>query len=180
MGHTESADIIDRYLGFRGEIDKFVAHVSEQYPQDIACSPGCDACCRGGLTIVSLEGVMLGRALGIDAGRIHAIVDQDPLEPEGSCMLLGADHVCRAYEDRPLVCRTHGIPVLYTEAQALALCERNFPDQDPPPEDSVMDGEKMVTFLFLLNMEYCEQLGLSPLSRVAIDRIAGLARPDTL
>ena len=47
---------------------------------------------------------------------------------DNSCAFL-SDHACLIYEHRPMICRTHGLPLIYTNDDnewELSNCELNF------------------------------------------------------
>jgi hypothetical protein len=50
-----------------------------------------------------------------------------PQETDEDCVFL-KDHGCAIYENRPIICRTHGLPLLYMndESWELSTCELNF------------------------------------------------------
>ncbi|WP_129126284.1 YkgJ family cysteine cluster protein [Geomonas oryzae] len=56
-----------------------------------------------------------------------------PDEDETPCVLLGDDGRCLVYENRPMTCRLHGIPLIDTEGEVMhdEWCTMNFTDVDP-------------------------------------------------
>ena len=52
---------------------------------------------------------------GVEAERIRRaasfLLEHDSPHPPGACALLNADGSCRAYAERPYVCRTQGLPL---------------------------------------------------------------------
>ena len=56
-----------------------------------------------------------------------------PEEDETPCVLLGDDGRCLVYENRPMTCRLHGIPLVDTEGELMHddWCTMNFADEDP-------------------------------------------------
>lgn len=56
-----------------------------------------------------------------------------PDEDETPCVLLGADGRCLVYQNRPMTCRLHGIPLLDTEGEVMhdEWCTMNFTEVDP-------------------------------------------------
>lgn len=148
--------------------------VIARYDEHIACKLGCADCCDSGLTLVLVEAVVLGKALGVDPDRVLIQAGQPPLGDSGACALLDADKRCRAYRARPLICRTQGLPLAYPDGPGLSICEQNFQTIDPH-RSTAIDMDNLETALFAANLAYCRELDLHPLSRVAIDRIAQLA-----
>ncbi len=78
-------------------------------------------------------------------------------EDETACPFL-KDHECTIYEHRPLICRTHGLPLLYvnseTEEWELSACELNFTNFNNFNEKNTFPQDKFNSRLFLLNEEF--------------------------
>jgi hypothetical protein len=139
----------------------------------IACRPGCTDCCQGGLTVVVVEAIVIGRALNIAEERILLQAGQPPLHTQGRCTLLGSDELCSIYPARPLICRTHGLPLRYPDTPELSLCEKNF-GTSTPHNSAILEMSNVETALFAANLDYCRRNGLNPMARVALDRLASL------
>jgi len=56
-----------------------------------------------------------------------------PEEDETPCVLVGEDGRCLVYENRPMTCRLHGIPLIDTGGELMHddWCTMNFVDADP-------------------------------------------------
>ena len=56
-----------------------------------------------------------------------------PEEDESPCVLLGDDGRCLVYQNRPMTCRLHGIPLLDVDGELMHddWCTLNFIDEDP-------------------------------------------------
>ncbi|TGU72148.1 YkgJ family cysteine cluster protein [Geomonas terrae] len=56
-----------------------------------------------------------------------------PDEDETPCVLLGVDGRCLVYQNRPMTCRLHGIPLVDTEGEVMhdEWCTMNFTEVDP-------------------------------------------------
>ncbi len=161
------------YFQLRKRVDRHVESVFARCDDQIACKPGCADCCEGGLTLVMVEAVVLGGELGLPPERVHLQAGQPPLRKDGPCALLDEQDRCLAYPARPIICRSHGVPLLYPDAEDPVGCPLNFVGRRPH-SSAVLDMEKLETALFAVNLDYCRRIGLHPLSRVAIDRLAAL------
>ncbi|PWJ22400.1 YkgJ family cysteine cluster protein [Jannaschia seohaensis] len=73
-------------------------------PEGLACASGCAFCCI-------LSGEDGGTITRADAARLHAALpageDAEPWHPDACPALDPATRLCRAYEARPLICRTY-------------------------------------------------------------------------
>jgi Fe-S-cluster containining protein len=165
--------MLHSYHQLRTRIDRFVESVFARYSEQIACRPGCGQCCCGGLTLVMVEAVVLGEALGIEAERVHLQAGQPPLYEDGHCGLLDDENRCMIYKDRPLICRTQGMPLKYPGAE-VSTCDLNFVGLEPL-HSAVFDMDNLEIALFAANLDYCQRMGIHPMSRVAIDRLARLS-----
>ncbi len=112
---TADRDPADRHLDeLWSKVDAFTERVAERYPGALACAPGCSDCCRRELSVTSIE-----------AARIAAVVRDLPPPARDllaarsrsgePCVALEADGRCAIYAARPLVCRSHGVPLRFVE-----------------------------------------------------------------
>jgi len=62
-----------------------------------------------------------------------------PEEDETPCVLVGEDGRCLVYENRPMTCRLHGIPLIDTTGELMHddWCTMNFVDVDPVELDGI-------------------------------------------
>ena len=91
---------------------------------------------------------------------------------EGPCPLLVAGS-CRLYAARPLICRTHGLPLLMTGADGprVDYCPKNFADVASLPAAAIIDLERLNTALVAINQLYlreCQDDGTSANARLSI------------
>ena len=165
--------MLSSYYALQTRIDRFITSVRARYGEQIICRPQCAECCQAGLTLVMVEAVAIGTAFGAEEERIYLQAGQPPLYEEGKCALLGSDDYCRIYKHRPLICRTHGLPLKYPDNDEIVVCPKNFVSQTPH-SSAVLDMANMEASLFAVNLDYCRRAGLNPLARIAIDRLAKL------
>jgi len=166
------------YLAVRDRVDRFYDSVEARYSDQITCRAGCAECCQGGLTVLTIEATAMGRELGIDEERIALQAGQAPLREDGGCAFLDEDERCRAYAQRPLTCRTHGLALTLSAGDVVLSCDKNFVSQKPH-HSSVLDVETMQTTLFAVNLDFCRRAGLNPMARMALDRLFELVDWDS-
>ena len=141
-----------RLQALAAKVDAFFTRVSERYPGDLQCGSGCADCCHAELTVTAVEAGAVRAAVATlgPAARAalvaRAAAAPDPARPR--CVALGDDDRCQIYAGRPLVCRSHGVPVrISTGADArtsraeLVVCPRNFTGRelDRVDADCVLD-----------------------------------------
>ena len=72
------------------------------------------------------------------------------------CPLL-EDHRCLLYAARPIICRTHGLPIIYTEGneRKVDCCPLNLNEGDQPVSGSaIIDLDRLNTLLVAVNALY--------------------------
>ena len=122
-------DPLERYFELRERITKRTQDLSQRYSSHLRCRRGCSFCCEE-ITVLPLEieAVRLwlarndtsppGSCDRSDAGTVRSI-DRSAagLFPATGtatrCALLGGDGACTVYAGRPVICRTHGLPLAY-------------------------------------------------------------------
>lgn len=111
------------YSDFLKKIDSFVEEKTKLFETKIKCKPGCFSCCLADLTITRLE-----------AEAIIEFIEEQKIElpveayHTGLCKNLNEQGQCLIYPVRPLVCRSHGIPLDYKEGagKVRTVCSKNF------------------------------------------------------
>jgi hypothetical protein len=105
-------------------------------PEQFRCAPGCDMCCEAGLGVFGIEADRIRAALS-DLGardpatRARVRAQGLAAHERDRCALL-VDGRCSVYADRPLLCRSHGLPVIGPDAEVRG-CPLNFTTAEPPP-----------------------------------------------
>lgn len=153
---TKSADVLARYLELRGYCDALGRKVGERFGRDWQCRAGCGGCCSLS-TVCGLEAAVLLRA-GVgsrSSGR--------PLAGEEACCLL-KDERCLVYEERPLICRTHGLPLVSGPLTAgeVDCCPLNLPalvGAGVLDRQLILDLDKLTEDLLRLNLALFLVLG---------------------
>lgn len=162
------------YHAFIDRVDQFCHKISSDYASEIACKAGCSRCCLH-ISLFPVEAAVVAEALAelpkemlrLLAGRI----DRAGNEP---CPLLVADQ-CVIYQSRPLICRTHGLPLLVETdgVKRVAFCEDNFHGVAALPGGAVINLETLNTALAALNSRFAAETLLrdDPCARVTIAEI---------
>ncbi|BCR05601.1 hypothetical protein DESUT3_26700 [Desulfuromonas versatilis] len=148
------------YRQLVARVDELCARIVGEFSAQIACRRGCDACCRH-LALFQVEAAALALALeelgGARADHIRARAAA--ASPEGPCPLL-EDGACLLYAARPLICRTHGLPLLSTgeQGQKVDFCPENFRDMSSLPARAVVNLEVLNTALVSVNRLFAATL----------------------
>ncbi len=171
MEKTE--EIIAEYREFLQDVDREAARLSELYSQYMVCRKGCSECCTD-LSLLPLEWYALKEQTGTKKAPC----------PDGGderCALLNSEEACSFYPFRPLICRTHGLPLLYLIEEydpeghrvnsdepewQISWCDLNFTEVDEESMEEIFEPEDV------LNMEEWN-LRLSALNRDFLDTPEG-------
>ncbi len=153
-------DPLDRYLILRQNVDEESARLTALHGEAITCREGCAACCTN-LTVFPVEFFAILREMerdGVDPAGIS-------FDESAPCGFLHKG-LCRIYRYRPIICRTHGLPILYLDDTGGALkwevsfCERNFTGPGPHEftDETVLDIEELNAELYAINREFVASL----------------------
>jgi len=149
-------DPIDRYLALRQRMDEEAARLTALHGDSITCREGCTACCVN-LTVFPVEFHAVLREMERDGVSPSEI----PFDGTAACGFLH-EGLCRIYPYRPIICRTHGLPILFLDDSGGALrwevsfCERNFTGQGKVEftDETVLDIEELNGELRHINHEF--------------------------
>jgi len=125
----------------RRRVDDHFAAAAQRSPRDLTCAAGCAACCHQRIGVFEVEAAVLREALAelaITDPERRARVRRQADDPaaEGRCALL-LDGRCAVYAARPLICRSHGLPIAIESgddpAPRVDHCPLNYQEAPPPP-----------------------------------------------
>lgn len=169
MKHAaQLSTLLDRYHALCQYCDDLFQRTVQTYRTHIQCAKGCAECC------------LLETVVPLEASVIAAYLQSAPAIPEQCCLpdqqqdsyCVFLNHqVCLIYPVRPIICRTHGLPIRYPEHEGIDICPLNFRDgnlsalEDP----FVLDADVITTNLLRLNLAFCL---LTATSETAGERIA--------
>lgn len=128
-------DLAATLVQLRRRVDAHFDAAVARTPDAFRCAAGCSTCCHARFSVFAVEAAPLRAALARLAAEdppLRARVRQQADDPaaQSHCALL-VDGRCAVYAERPLICRSHGLPVT-TEA-AISHCPLNFTAAAPPP-----------------------------------------------
>lgn len=172
--HEDLPGLLANWRAVTARAEHFFDGVLASQRDNMQCGPGCDACCQQDLELLPSEALALLLALeALPPDERDALASRAADGPP-PCALLQADGRCALYGARPLICRTHGLPILYREEesgdQTLSLCHLNFVGQDPPAE-AVLDGTLLTAALTVSDGLLCQELKILSPGRVPISVI---------
>jgi len=146
------------YLSLLRRVDQLCGEITTQFAGQISCRVGCSSCCRH-LALFPVEAANLVKAVRKLPDEIKTILSGRTGWPEmGSCPLL-IDDFCTVYHDRPVICRTHGLPLLtqVDERRAVDCCPENFTGAESLPGRAVINLETLNRTLVAINALFSQE-----------------------
>jgi len=146
--------LLDNYYQMVARVDALCRGIQEMLPGQITCSEGCSSCCTA-ITLFPVEAAALHAALeALPDSHRASIRRHVAAQSEGERCPLLEDHRCLLYDARPIICRTHGLPILYAEGnqRKVDCCPLNLGEAEQPLSGSaVIDLDKLNTLLVAVN-----------------------------
>lgn len=144
--------------------DRFSARLIERYHEEIACRAGCAKCC------------ILKTVFPVEAYNIKKYISQNGLAVKNQtavnndrCLFL-KDDLCLIYPVRPVICRTHGSPILIEGK--IDYCPENFKGISTIESENILDLDKVNSALAVINRGFTENLETTLQSeRISFDEI---------
>jgi len=166
-------DLLQNYHNLVGKIDSLCSGVMNQCADSISCRKGCDSCCRH-FSIFWVEAVNLASFVATLPRKqaVYLRSKAGTLADQDVCPLL-LDGACAVYAARPIICRTHGLPILTRSetTQIVDFCPRNFTQVDTIPGHLVIDLDTLNNTLVAINALFVSRYfngSPPPTERIAI------------
>ena len=162
---------IQGYYALCQEVDALAARLEPIHREQMQCQKGCVDCCMN-LTVWPVE--FFAIAQEVKAAGVELAFDE-----LAGCGFL-KDGLCRIYPFRPIICRTHGLPLVYLEdeqdepAYGVTFCQKNFQEADDIEfgPDNTLYMDEINERLAGLQAEFAETDQTRQVKRDANGRIA--------
>jgi hypothetical protein len=124
----------------RTRVDAHFDAAVARTPEGFACRAGCDQCCQR-FSVFEVEAAPIRRALAELEAKAPALrqqIREQGRDPHATACALLVDGLCSVYAERPLICRSHGLPVAVPDpdepdgALLVDHCPLNFREVAPP------------------------------------------------
>jgi len=159
-------DFLQKYHDLVSRVDGEVGKMAELHGARLRCEPGCCRCCTIS-SVLPLEATLLRQAVGQLDDHVKKKIQSQAGGP--ACPLL-VDRLCVVYRSRPLICRTHGLPIAYVDYERQAIevsaCPLNFADDYDFEQQELFFIDPFNGELSRLNEEYCATQGINSKMRV--------------
>ncbi len=151
---------LNNYQTLSARVAELCGRIEEQCREHLQCRQGCDSCCRH-LNLFWVEAVALGWALKQVEPTQAALIRSraEEVAEGGPCPLLMGGR-CLLYVARPLICRTHGLPLLLevTGERRIDYCPLNFQKADRLPPGALINLENLNATLTAINALFVKEL----------------------
>ena len=129
MGSCLMQEAIESYARLIKDIEEEIVRLQDFYGNSLHCRPGCDDCCMA-ISVLPVEAVLLRLAYDNLNEGAKLSVRRQAGKKNDKCPFL-IQKKCCIYKSRPLICRTHGLPIAYVNAEIetieVSACLVNFP-----------------------------------------------------
>jgi hypothetical protein len=145
---------VSRLPELTDKVDAFFARVEERHPTDLQCRNGCHDCCHVRLTITRVEASAIRDEISTWDRERRAALAANVAVSQDRCAALGPDGRCMIYAARPIVCRSHGVPIrMRNPLPVIQSCFRNFTARGPAAADPdcILDQETISTLLLAVD-----------------------------
>ena len=156
---SDMPNFLDNYNQLVARIDALCETIQASLREQITCSEGCSSCCTA-ITIFPVEAAALRAALNKlpeqEADNIRRHISTHGNSERCPILL---NHRCLLYQARPIICRTHGLPIIYTESDQRKsdCCPLNLSETGSITGSSVIDLDKLNPLLVAVNALYLSQ-----------------------
>lgn len=155
------------YAALLAKVDAKFAEIRTRNAARMQCRLGCHGCCRPGLTVSPIEAEAIRAYLAARPALSQSLVEQERNDPHSGarCAFLGADGACGIYEARPLVCRSHGVPIAFRIDEGAEVrrdvCPLNFAELplEEIDQGDVLNLELINSILALINAQHAGRAG---------------------
>jgi Fe-S-cluster containining protein len=158
---------LQNYRTLLERVDRLCDRTWARFGSQISCRPGCDLCCRH-LSIFAVEAQALRVALAaLTEPEARFIRQKGEDATPNACPLLH-DGLCLLYQARPIICRTHGLPLLISRdgESVVDFCPENFRDLPSIQGSEVIDLDRLNAILVTINTVYIN--GRVDLGRITV------------
>ena len=122
----------ERYNELCCVIEDTSFEISQKFATQITCKVGCHSCCIPNLSISKIEKEIIKDFVQQNLNIYNKLksIERDNPHESTRCQMLDREGNCSIYEVRPIICRTHGYPILYSDKDQwfADVCSLNFTD----------------------------------------------------
>ena len=146
----------EKYMLLRNEIDNHSNKLGNEHKKQMQCKKGCDMCCMD-YNIFPIEFYYI-----LNNFKEKKIIPETSDEQKENVCVFLKNCACSIYHQRPIICRTHGLPLLFMNDNnewELSACQLNFTEFnfEEFTLDNTFPQDKYNSKLFMLNKEFISE-----------------------
>lgn len=149
-------DVLDNYKLLVARVDALCSDIAGNLAEHITCSAGCSSCCTS-ITVFPVEAAAMCEKLqSLPEQEAREILQHVLEHADGERCPLLLNQRCLLYEARPIICRTHGLPIIYTSnnERNSDCCPLNLTEAESISGSNIVDLDKLNTLLVAINSTY--------------------------
>ena len=151
---------LQNYHRLRDKVDNLCRGITKLLGDSLACKTGCSSCCLQ-ISVFPVEAASIIEILKKRPPEELLLLKRNlsKWDKEDRCTFL-SDDLCLIYENRPIICRTHGLPILLAEQniRRIDICPKNCNNISQLPGEAVIDLERLNIMLTAVNALYMAEL----------------------
>lgn len=155
--------LFDNYRALLVRVEAHLEAIRKRAGSLMVCQKGCDGCCRH-ITVFSVEACFMASALAdLPLERQAAIRERAAgADRDGECPLLW-EGACELYAVRPIICRTHGYPLLIEDEEGAFVdcCPLNFTDNMTAAISMALALEPLNRMLVAVHTLFLKESGMT-------------------
>lgn len=151
--------VLNDYLALIEKVDQKADEISNKQKESINCQKGCHSCCLPGISVSKIEASAIKKFIVQNPEVLEVAKTLQKENPHGGrrCKFLDSQGGCVIYSSRPIICRTHGLPVRLKEKDQVieSCCHLNFTDGlGQVQQYSWINLDLLNSLLALINTKY--------------------------
>ncbi len=144
------------YYKLQNEIDFVAKKLADEHAKHMQCKKGCDKCCID-YNIFPIEFYSI-----LNDFNENKLLPETSAKPKENVCIFLKNSVCTIYHHRPIICRTHGLPLLFMNENSeweLSACDLNFTEFNfgEFTLDNTFPQDKYNSKLFMLNKMFISE-----------------------
>jgi uncharacterized protein len=154
---------LNNYFELRKVTDVNCARLEKMHKNQIICRKGCASCCVN-LSLFPVEFEAIKAEISREGFDISKVI----FDEDAACGFL-KDDLCQIYKYRPIICRTHGLPIAFLNDddpeeifKEVSFCDLNFNNFEDDEglifnDDNTLDIDELNSAFFRINYEFCKE-----------------------